>query len=180
MVDGPPGGQAVDVKIRRYLPSDQGAVVGLFREFMWELAPPALGESFQAYIERAIREELGRIEEYYFGREGQGFWVADENRVVGMVGVEKHADAAAELRRMAVGRDLRRQGIGRELLAHAEAFCRDAGYRRVVLSTSELQVAAMRLYESSGYRLLREEPAAPASHKAVGGLTRYHYEKALR
>jgi putative acetyltransferase len=50
----------------------------------------------------------------------------------------------------------------------------------VVLSTSELQVAAMRLYESSGYRVVRKEAAAAASHKSVGaGLARYHYEKAL-
>jgi putative acetyltransferase len=81
---------------------------------------------------------------------------------------------------MAVEKAHRRKGIGRELLATAEAFCRDCGYRRVVLSTSELQVAAMRLYESSGYRRVREEAAAPASHKSVGaGLTRYHYEKPL-
>ena len=60
------------------------------------------------------------------------------------------------------------------------AFCREAGYRKVVLSTSELQVAAMRLYEASGYRLERKESAARASHKSVGaGLARYHYEKAL-
>ena len=80
---------------------------------------------------------------------------------------------------MAVESAQRRKGLGRALLAHAEAFCRDAGYRTVVLSTSELQVAAMRLYASSGYRLVREEIAATTTHKAVGGLTRYHYEKAL-
>jgi len=155
-------------------------VIGLFRESMWELAPPALGAPFQSYIERAIQEELGKVEEYYFGREGQSFWIAGEERVLGMVGVEKSADDAGELRRMAVEKAHRRKGIGRELLATAEAFCRECGYRRVVLSTSELQVAAMRLYESSGYRLVREETAAQASHKSVGaGLTRYHYEKAL-
>ena len=155
-------------------------MIGLFRESMWELAPPALGAPFQSYIERAIQEELGKVEEYYFGREGQSFWIAGEERVLGMVGVEKSADDAGELRRMAVEKAHRRKGIGRELLATAEAFCRECGYRRVVLSTSELQVAAMRLYESSGYRLVREETAAQASHKSVGaGLTRYHYEKAL-
>jgi putative acetyltransferase len=167
------------VKIRRYRPFDHGAVIALFREFMWELTPPLLGAEFQAYVERAIREELGRIEEYYFAREGQGFWVADEDRVVGMVGVERQAEDCAELRRMAVEKAHRRKGIGRELLAAAEAFCRDCGYRRLVLSTSELQVAAARLYESSGYRRVREEQAAPASHKSVGAALRYHYEKSL-
>ena len=154
-------------------------MIGLFREFMWELTPAELGEQFQAYIERAISQELGKVEEYYFARERQGFWVADDRRIVGMVGIERHSDDAAELRRMAVEKTQRRKGIGRQLLAHAEASCREYGYHRVVLSTSELQTAAMQLYKSSGYRLVREEAAAAASHKSVGGLTRYHFEKAL-
>ena len=168
------------MRIQRYRPSDRAAVIELFRESMWELAPPRLGEQFQAYIETAIRAELGRVEEYYFSRAGQGFWVAGENRVVGMVGIERHTGDAGEVRRMAVEKSHRRRGIGRELLACAETFCRETGCRRIVLSTSELQVAARGLYEASGYGLVREEAAAPASHKSVGaGLTRYHYEKAL-
>ena len=68
--------------------------------------------------------------------------------------------------------------IGRELLAAAEAYCRASGYRRIVLSTSELQVAARQLYEASGYRLVRKEVSVAQSHKTVGaGLMRYHYEK---
>ncbi len=98
-----------------------------------------------------------------------------------MVGIEYRDDQTAELRRMAVQEAQRRKGIARKLLATAEAFSRDHGYRRVVLSTSELQLAARTLYESSGYRLVREEKNAAASHKSVGaGLTRHHYEKALR
>jgi GNAT superfamily N-acetyltransferase len=163
------------VNIRRYRSADREAVIGLFRGFMDELTPPALEAEFAAYVETAIREELSRIEEYY----ARGaFWVAEQNRVVGMVGVEPHGEDAAELRRMAVDRKYRRKGIGRELLAAAEAYCRASGYRKIILSTSELQVAARRLYEASGYRLLREEVPAAQSHKTVGaGLMRYHYEK---
>ena len=147
---------------------------------MSELTPPELREAFQAYVEQAIADELGRIEEYYFGREDQGFWVADAGGVVGMVGIEHRNPQTAELRRMAVEKAQRRKGIARELVATAEAFSRSRGYRRIVLSTSELQVAAMRLYESSGYRLVREEKNAPATHKSAGaGFTRYHYEKAV-
>lgn len=166
--------------IRRYRPSDQGAVIALFREFMWELAPPSLGDEFQAYIERAIDEELGRIEEYYFRRPDQGFWVAEAGLVIGMVGVERIDGDTAELRRMAVARAQRKKGLGRALLASAEAFCIKHGYRKMVLSTSELQRAAAQLYQSSGYSMVREEKAAAPSHKSVGaGLTRYHYEKPL-
>lgn len=157
--------------IRRYRPSDQGAVIALFREFMWELVPPSLGGEFQAYIERAIGEELGRIEEYYFKRPDQGFWVAEAGAVIGMVGIERCEGDTAELRRMAVARAHRKKGIGRALLATAEAFCLKHGYRKLVLSTSELQQAAAQLYQSSGYQMVRESAAV--------SLTHYHYEKAL-
>ena len=166
--------------VRAYRPADRAAVIELFRAFMQELTPPSLEAEFRAYVERAIREELSRIEDYY----GEAFWVAESKGemrgVIGMVGIERHAQDTAELRRMAVARERRRKGLGRALLATAEAFCRAAGYRKLLLSTSELQSAARRLYESAGYRLVREERDAPASHKSAGaGLTRYHYEKTL-
>lgn len=147
---------------------------------MEELTPPARRSEFDAYVRTAIREELGRIEQYYFSEQGQGFWVAETSRVIGMVGVERHSESTAELRRMAVDRSHRRRGIARQLLAVAERFCRDSGYRSLVLSTSELQVPAMSLYESSGFQLLRTEVSEVTSHKAAGaGLTRYHYSKSL-
>jgi ribosomal protein S18 acetylase RimI-like enzyme len=168
------------VIIRRYSAADRPAVLALFRAFMQELAPPGLEREFAAYVETAVRDELGRIDEYYLSREGQGFWVAEEDQVIGMVGVERRDQASAELRRMAVDAAHRRRGVARALLAMAEEFCRQARYRKVILSTSELQLAARRLYESGGYRLVREEADAPASHKSAGaGLTRYHYEKTL-
>lgn len=166
--------------IRLYGPADRAAVLALFRAFMHELTPSRLQREFSEYVEKAIREELGRIDHYYLGRDDQGFWVADEDGVIGMAGIERHASDAAELRRMAVDAEHRRRGFGRALLATAEDFCRRHGYRRMILSTSELQMPARRLYESSGYRLVREEEDAPASHKSVGaGFTRYHYEKVL-
>jgi GNAT superfamily N-acetyltransferase len=166
--------------IRPYRPADRTAVIALFRAFMHELTPPRLQREFSEYVEKAIREELGRIDDYYLGRDDQGFWVADEDGVIGMVGIERHANDTAELRRMAVEAAHRRRGFARALLATAEDFCRNHGYRWMILSTSGLQTPARRLYESSGYRLVREEQDAPASHKSVGaGYTRYHYEKPL-
>lgn len=147
---------------------------------MDELTPPHLEAEFAAYVDTAIREELSRIEEYYLARAGQGFWVADEDGVIGMVGVERHSERTAELRRMAVAAPHRRRGLGRQLLHTAEAFCRDSGYASMVLSTSELQVPAMKLYESSGYRRVRAEVAQSASHKTPGaGLTRFWFDKSL-
>ena len=60
----------------------------------------------------------------------------------------------------------------------AEAECRAAGYRALMLSTSEIQEAAIGLYRASGYRLVREEVATAESNKTVGsGVRRFHFIK---
>ena len=159
------------MRIRSYEERDREPVIRLFRDFMAEVG------DFAEYVERAISEELGRIDAYYLAHPHQGFWVAGD--VVGMVGVERQSDTVAELRRMVVARDHRRRGIARELLATAEEFCREAGYASIVLNTSELQQPAMRLYESSGYRRTATEKPEETTHKMVGGLTRHYYEKKL-
>ena len=174
------GESGTRANIRPYREADQPAVIGLFRQFMAELAPPQAKQSFDAYVALAVREELSRIADYYLAKPGQGFWVAELGGVVGMVGIERRSSREAELRRMAVETSHRRRGIGRELLRVAEDFCAESGYEAIVLSTSELQVAAMRLYEAGGYRLAGTEIAETQSHKTVGaGLTRHHYEKRL-
>jgi hypothetical protein len=51
---------------------------------------------------------------------------------------------------------------------------------RLDLSTSELQGAAMSLYRSAGYRLVREAIAGATSNRTVGaGIRRFYFEKTL-
>src|ERR1700738_1620237 len=71
-------------------------------------------------------------------------------------------------------------GIARLMLRFAEAECRRSGVRRLELSTSELQPAALELYRHAGYRLLHEVVAEQASNKTLGGgIRRYYFEKIL-
>lgn len=166
--------------IRRYEERDAPAVRALFIEVNRELAPEAMREAFERYIAQSLAEEIDRIAAYYAER-GGSFWVAEEaGAIIGTFGLERADEQAAELRRMYVAPAARRRGIGRLLLAHAERACSEAGYDRLVLSTAELQHAALGLYRASGYRLVREETAATASNKTVGsGLKRFHFEKHL-
>ena len=66
------------------------------------------------------------------------------------------------------------------MLSYAEALCRESGCRRLTLSTSELQQAAIALYRKTGYRLVREEVSTAETNKAVAGLHRFHFEKEFR
>jgi putative acetyltransferase len=168
------------LRIRPYEASDQAAVRDLFIQINRELAPAHLKEPFEAYIALSLREEIDRIPAYYAASRGASFWVAvDENGLIGNFGLEP-VETGLELRRMYVDPRARRLGLGRLMLAQAEHVAWQQGHARIVLSTSELQTAAIRLYRAAGYHLIREEVATTATNRTVGsGLRRYHFEKPI-
>jgi GNAT superfamily N-acetyltransferase len=145
------------------------------------LSPPDLGDAFEAYIERALVEEIDRIPAYYGEREG-GFWVAVRgDKVLGTFGFERASDEAMELRRMYVDPSARRQGLARQKLQFAENECRSRNVSRLQLSTAEIQQAALALYRNAGYRLVHEQTVEALSNKTAGsGIRRYYLEKILQ
>lgn len=171
---------SVTVSIRPYQDRDEAAVRNLFVLVNRQLAPPGGRDAFEAYIERALADEMGRIAAYY-SEHGGAFWVAvRDGGVVGMFGLERAAADAMELRRMYVDPTTRRMGIARTMLRFAEAACRRFGVKRLELSTSALQPAALELYRRSGYRQVREEVAEAVSNKTVGGgIRRFYFEKEI-
>ncbi len=172
--------EAGTLVIRPYRDGDADDVRRLFVRTNRLLAPAGQEERFEDYIRQSIRDEIGRISEYY-DRHGGSFWVARcDHALVGMFGLERKDVGIMELRRMYVAPERRRRGIAREMLSFAEAHCRSEGVRELHLSTSELQQAALALYRASGYRLLLEERAEVASNKTIGGgIMRYHLVKHL-
>lgn len=166
--------------IRPFAKADASAVRDLFIRVNRDLAPDHMREAFDAYVARSLREEIDRITDYYRERDG-GFFIAELSAgVVGFYGLESAGSDAMELRRMYVDPLQRGRGLGHALLVHAEEQAHRRGKARLILSTSELQVAALSLYRASGYNLLTEEIAESQSNKALGGgLRRFHFEKVL-
>ena len=166
--------------IRPFIDADAPAVQELFVRVNRHLAPDHMAEAFDAYIARSLGEEISRIGDYYGDRDGCFFVAEHAAAIIGFYGLESSGRDAMELRRMYVDPLARGRGIGRALLAHAEEQARQLGKSRLILSTSELQVAALSLYRSSGYHELREEIADNQSNKVLGaGLRRFHFEKYL-
>ena len=170
-----------EITIRPFVEHDAAQVRELFITVNRLLSPPHLRDAFEAYIERALREEIDRIPGYYSERDG-GFWVAIAgDKLVGTFGLERASDDAMELRRMYVDPSARRRGIARRMLQFSEDECRRRKVSRLELSTAEIQHAALALYRNVGYRLVREETVEGLSNKTVGsGILRYYLEKILR
>ena len=144
------------------------------------LAPDHMAEAFDASVIRSLRDEIDRITGYYGSRDGRFFVVEQTTGIIGFYGLKSVGSGAMEHRRKDVDPFHHGRGSGRALLDYAEAQARQMGKARLILSTSELQVAALSLYRAPGYRELRDGIVKSRSNKALGaGLRRFHFEKSL-
>ena len=76
-----------------------------------------------------------------------------------MVAAQRIDDRTGRLRRMRVTAAWRRKGVATDLLNTVEEFCREQGYKRLILDTTEQQTAAHRLYEEDGFCARRRADA---------------------
>jgi putative acetyltransferase len=168
-------------KIRAYDTADYDQVVALFIRINRELAPEPMREQFEQYIATAIDGELRHLLDVFSAAKRNAFWVVEaDSQIVGMFGIEAHDAERTELRRMYLDKPYRGRGLARHMLACAEARARALDFATMVLSTAEVQKAAIAFYRKSGYRLVRTERAQTMSARTVGGgLTRFHFEKEL-
>ncbi len=167
--------------IRPYRSEDQNAVKDIFINWNMNLSKSENLEDLETYINSVLDGEILHIPKVYQQVPGSGFWVADlAGVVVGMAGIERLNEVEAEVRRMYVQSGYRRRGIGIRILSHIEDFCVEERYQRILLSTSELQEAALALYRAQGYTLVREEISERQTLRTIrSGIRRFHFEKQL-
>lgn len=103
--------------------------------------------------------------------DAEQFWVAEaDGRRVGCVFVVRNEKdpAAAQLRCLLVEPTVRGLGVGRRLVDECIRFAKEAGYRRMLLWTNDVLVAARRIYEAVGFSLVEEAAHRSFGHDLVG------------
>ncbi|MHA6265134.1 bifunctional helix-turn-helix transcriptional regulator/GNAT family N-acetyltransferase [Arenibacterium sp. CAU 1754] len=96
-------------------------------------------------------------------------WIAEqEGDIVGSVFVVREDDSTAKLRMLYVEPDARGMGLGRSLVQECLRFARTRGYTRMVLWTNDILTSARHIYETTGFRLIGEDPHHSFGKDLVG------------
>jgi DNA-binding MarR family transcriptional regulator/GNAT superfamily N-acetyltransferase len=134
-------------------------------EYGWDLR-------FESLVARIAADFIDRLDP---AREA--CWIAErDGSAVGCVFLVQARDeasgepvaGAAQLRLLLVEPAARGLGIGARLVDECRRFARRSGYRRIVLWTNSVLVAARAIYVKAGYRLVASELHESFGHSLVG------------
>lgn len=129
--------------IRQALPADETRIMTLVKSILSAEFPADQG----AYP----TQDLERLTQTYAGPSNT-FFVAEENqKIIGTCGVMADGLETAIVRRLFVEPNARGKGIGSELLKAALAFCREHGFREILIRTSSRMEQAIRLCRAQGF-----------------------------
>src|SRR5690348_8443969 len=110
----------------------------------------------------------GILGKFQPGTDEQG-WIAEmDGAPAGAVFVVRESETVARLRLLHVEPFARGQGLGRKLVDTVIAFARGAGYRKLSLWTNDVLVSARRIYQATGFKLVKEERHRSFGKELVG------------
>jgi GNAT superfamily N-acetyltransferase len=123
-----------------------------YREPMVVLHRSAIAGFTLGMGQREDEVDLMDIEQVYLRSGGEFLIGLLDDRLIAMGGFKRVSDAAAELRRMRIERELQGKGYGTLLLHELERIAFQAGIRTLCLETARSRPLTLEFYRKHGYQ----------------------------
>lgn len=139
-----------EIAIRTYKPGDPSRIC----YFYYKLFEKQY--NFNGSVEKYFMEGMLDL---FREPEGSQLWIAErEEKIVGSIAIIKRDNTDAQLRWFGVDMTLQGMGIGNRLVETAMRFCKDYGYKHVILWTINILNAARHLYAKYGFIMTDIKP----------------------
>jgi len=127
------------------------------QEYGWD-------ETYEALVAQIVADFVKN-----YDRKKERCWVAErDGENIGCVFLVKESKQVARLRLLIVLPKARGLGVGKRLVDECTRFARQAGYKKIVLWTNSVLVAARGIYEKAGYKLVKAENNHSFGHDLSG------------
>jgi DNA-binding MarR family transcriptional regulator/N-acetylglutamate synthase-like GNAT family acetyltransferase len=149
-LQGQPASKTTNVELREPRPGDIGWAIerhgALYAsEYGWNI-------EFDALVARLFADFIANQDRKY-----ERMWIAElDGERAGCVFVVRNVDdrGVAQLRCLIVDPRARGKGVGAKLVQECIAFAKQAGFKKMMLWTNDVLVAARRIYEAEGFKLI--------------------------